>query len=48
MVHGHTVAAVIVAACGCRRMGFAELAYPLADGGTVLERASARSIRTRP
>ena len=38
MVHGHTVAAVIVAAGASRRMGFDKLAYQL-DGGTVLEKS---------
>ena len=45
MVHGHTVAAVIVAAGASRRMGFDKLAYPL-DGGTVLEK-SVRAFDTR-
>lgn len=46
MVHGHTVAAVIVAAGASRRMGFDKLAYPL-DGGTVLEK-SVRAFDTHP
>lgn len=46
MVHGHTVAAVIVAAGASRRMGFDKLAYPL-DGGTVLEK-SVRAFDMHP
>ena len=46
MVHGYTVAAVIVAAGASRRMGFDKLAYPL-DGGTVLEK-SVRAFDTHP
>ena len=46
MVHGHTVAAVIVAAGASRRMGFDKLAYQL-DGGTVLEK-SVRAFDTHP
>ena len=46
MVHGHTVAAVIVAAGASRRMGFDKLAYPL-GGGTVLEK-SVRAFDTHP
>ena len=46
MVHGHTGAAVIVAAGASRRMGFDKLAYPL-DGGTVLEK-SVRAFDTHP
>ena len=46
MVHGHTVAAVIVAAGASRRMGFDKLAYQL-DGGTVLEK-SVRAFDMHP
>lgn len=46
MLHGKTVAAVIVAAGASRRMGFDKLAYPL-EGGTVLER-SVRAFDAHP
>ncbi len=46
MLHGETVAAVIVAAGASRRMGFDKLAYPLGDG-TVLER-SVRAFDAHP
>lgn len=46
MLHGKTVAAVIVAAGASRRMGFDKLAYPLGDG-TVLER-SVRAFDAHP
>lgn len=46
MLHGKTVAAVIVAAGASRRMGFDKLAYAL-KGGTVLEH-SVRAFDTHP
>lgn len=46
MLHGKTVAAILVAAGASRRMGFDKLAYPLANG-TVLE-TSVRAFDTHP
>lgn len=46
MLHGKTVAAVIVAAGASRRMGFDKLNYPL-EGGTVLEH-SMRAFDAHP
>lgn len=46
MLHGKTVAAILVAAGASRRMGFDKLSYPLA-GGTVLE-TSVRAFDAHP
>ena len=46
MVHGHTVAAVIVAAGASRRMGFDKLAYPLEEGIPVLLENRARQLNS--